>query len=678
MDYKIINIDLYFQFLPVWAQRSLCVNLKKHSETFFQSITNLSTNSIEKEIEEELEPQSMKILSPNFMEKHITLYTYPTLISIQLRNIQGITEVTNELGKINPWIKWVREIMRKPLKNLDKNKMEEFLGSLREKDEEFHEEKNQYYITKSYNSLEDIIRDFVQLFLKNPGSYPKSISWSPLGNYSLPRPIEAYGYRLNNEQTTVFIQGKPFSAASYYTLNLDKMETIEERMLILQGEIYALSQRHNVHFLMEGKDSYEVLLAHYNPMAILGTFDLKYLALPEDLIFTSLWEHNRAYGVTDLSTSKKKIANKFLFFIDYKKGMDKEKITREYEQCINLRLLETMSYFIQDSSVSFPEWKEKLKNIMFFEDKISMDDKRVKIEELLRYFNGQYMKEEAKIIEEIPNFLLDLNTRVVQEFNTLHSYMSHTLFKNHMDPKSAQAILDYYRDDKNNKLAIFLQICNQLYDVILTIALGGHVSSSADPYNLKSPCDKLLNNLINLKITLDLTKIGDILKKNNIPLPMMKNAINFIKNRFLNMLEQKYTLMNNYQKKNNIYELIMKDFNIGYEILEECESVENLLGNTKWQILRNRLNGLMKKNKKENIPETEVCNHPLTADPQDEAMEEKIKILNNCKNFSEILDFLKKNTDFFIDYLDNNKIHGYLKREKYLNNILDNEFVCLL
>jgi glycyl-tRNA synthetase beta subunit len=469
--------------------------------------------------------------------------------------------------------------------------------------------------------------------------------------------------------------GTPFPASNYYSISLSNMESIEKRREKLKMQVFNLANDYNLDFLMEGKEFDQNLLAYYNSVAFIGTFKQEYLNLPEDLILTSLWEHNRAYGTRERGNNMGSLSNKFLFFLEYSNNINQEKVVAEYEQCINLRLQEAKIYFLQDSNVPMQEWSKTIGNIMFFEDKISMEEKRVKLGELLDYFNQKHSILQQSIIKELPNFLLDLNTKVVQEFNNLQGYMSYILFKNNMNTQCAEAILDYYRNNSNNRVGVFLHLVNQLYDVILTISLGGEVGGSGDPYNLKNPCDKLLMHSINLGIDLNLLEILQVLKNGSIPLPMGKNALNFIKNRFVNLLEQNYPLIKNHKRKIDLYQLIIGNYIIGYSAWQECKSIENILNNNQWQVLRNRLQGLIKKN---TMAKDDVMAEVLESNHEDILMGQILNTLNQLDNFKQITDFLRENINFFHNYLENNKIQGFPIREKYIAAIIHNPFIALL
>ena len=366
--------------------------------------------------------------------------------------------------------------------------------------------------------------------------------------------------------------------------------------------------------------------------------DFENYNLPEEIIISCLKNHNNGYY----------FQGKAIVFMDFKDNKNIPLIIQGYQDTINIRMAETAYYYEIDKNRNEHFWINGLKNIMVFEDKIHMGHKKHTMDKILKYlFKIQNIDYNEDFLDELTNYLWDLNSKIVQEFNELQGFISSTLIKKN---EVKNIIYNFYKKQYNDPVTKTLAIAHNLYDSMMILGLGGIMTPHKDPYNLKGVIDQWLKLLMDNKITINFSDLIKIFEEDYQEKFFWKNTINGIHSRWI--------LMFNYIPK------YLNSDKIGHEISQEIHYFNEIKNK---QYLLKRLTGLLKKNHDEDEENKEY--HSL-----DDELNSYINELYSYDNYEKSYQWLLKYEDFLLNYLDNVRIKGNDFRENLIKKIIHWKF----
>jgi glycyl-tRNA synthetase beta chain len=160
------------------------------------------------------------------------------------------------------------------------------------------------------------------------------------------------------------------------------------------------------------------------PEAILGSFDPKYLELPDQVIVTAMREHQKYFSVRDAQGAL------LPYFIGVINGDPKEKkvVIRANEGVLKARLEDAKFFVAEDRKIPLQAWAEKLSGITWLEGMGTMADKSLRLSKLVKKI-GELCgasKETIKVTEAAALLCkADLATNIIREkeFNSLQGTM---------------------------------------------------------------------------------------------------------------------------------------------------------------------------------------------------------------------------------------------------------------
>ena len=227
------------------------------------------------------------------------------------------------------------------------------------------------------------------------------------------------------------------------------------------------------------------------PTAFEGSFDEKYLTIPEEVLITSMRDHQRFFYARD--ASGKLLPN----FISVRNGNDHDlqNVVAGNEKVLTARLEDAMFFYTEDQKKTIADYVERLKSVSFH-DKIStmaekMDRVKAIVSVLAKHFDLNDAQAKAALrASEIYKF--DLVTGMVGEFAELQGVMGekYALLQGE-DPAVAQAVREHYEPISADGAlpesvpGAVLALADK-FDSILTFFAAGMIpSGSNDPYALR-------------------------------------------------------------------------------------------------------------------------------------------------------------------------------------------------
>ena len=286
-----------------------------------------------------------------------------------------------------------------------------------------------------------------------------------------------------------------------------------ERGDMIVEQIRALEEEHGVFIEIDEDLLNEVLNLVEYPTAFLGNFDAKYLEVPEEVLVTSMKEHQRYFVVRDAE-------GKLLpHFISVRNGNAEhlENVIKGNEKVLVARLEDGEFFWREDQKLAIADLVEKLSNVTFHEKIGSLAEhmeRTGKIAALLAQEAGLDADETADLARAAAIYKFDLLTGMVGEFDELQGIMGEkyallagenaavaAAIREHYMPTSADGELP------NTKVGAVLALADKLDTILSFFSVGLIPSGSNDPYALRRATQGVVRILDKFGWNIDLAQL---------------------------------------------------------------------------------------------------------------------------------------------------------------------------
>jgi len=332
-------------------------------------------------------------------------------------------------------------------------------------------------------------------------------------------------------------------ATSYFKVmeEQDIVVDAEERKAQIRAQAEALAQEVGGHIPDVPDLLDEVTNLVEKPTALRGTFDEKYLALPQEVLITVMRKHQRYFPVVDDE------GKQMPYFIAVANGQVRHPdiVLRGNEGVLTARYADADFFYAQDTSRPLADYVPALDGLLFQEALGSMLDKTKRLEKLLPWLADQLALDgqEREIAARATHLCkADLVTSMVIELTSLQGYMGREYaLKCGEDPAVAEAILEHYlpkhADDElpRSRPGIAVSLLNRLDSLTGLFAVGLAPTGSADPYALRRQAIGLVQILAQKGISLSLTEAlrqAAALQPVEVTEDHLRAAFDFIRGRF--------------------------------------------------------------------------------------------------------------------------------------------------
>ena len=286
-----------------------------------------------------------------------------------------------------------------------------------------------------------------------------------------------------------------------------------ERGDMIVEQIRALEEEHGVFIEIDEDLLNEVLNLVEYPTAFLGNFDAKYLEVPEEVLVTSMKEHQRYFVVRDAE-------GKLLpHFISVRNGNAEhlENVIKGNEKVLVARLEDGEFFWREDQKLAIADLVEKLSNVTFHEKIGSLAEhmeRTGKIAALLAQEAGLDADETADLARAAAIYKFDLLTGMVGEFDELQGIMGEkyallagenaavaAAIREHYMPTSADGELP------DTKVGAVLALADKLDTILSFFSVGLIPSGSNDPYALRRATQGVVRILDKFGWNIDLAQL---------------------------------------------------------------------------------------------------------------------------------------------------------------------------
>ncbi|GEO68421.1 glycine--tRNA ligase subunit beta [Levilactobacillus acidifarinae] len=227
------------------------------------------------------------------------------------------------------------------------------------------------------------------------------------------------------------------------------------------------------------------------PTAFAGSFDEKYLTIPEEVLITSMRDHQRFFY------ARNQAGELLPNFISVRNGTDHDlqNVVAGNEKVLTARLEDAMFFYKEDQKKTIADYVERLKSVSFHDKISTMAEKMTRVEAIVTVLADRLGLNDAQTkaaVRASQIYKFDLVTGMVGEFAELQGVMGEKYaLLNGEDPAVAQAIREHYEPISADGAlpasvpGAVLALADK-FDSILTFFAAGMIpSGSNDPYALR-------------------------------------------------------------------------------------------------------------------------------------------------------------------------------------------------
>ncbi|MEF7563345.1 glycine--tRNA ligase subunit beta [Bacillus infantis] len=265
----------------------------------------------------------------------------------------------------------------------------------------------------------------------------------------------------------------------------------EERKSGIRSQIERLAEENNWVIPVDEDLLEEVTNLVEYPTALFGKFEEEFLEIPEEVLITSMKEHQRYFPV-------KSAEGKLLpYFVTVRNGDHNhlEQVAKGNEKVLRARLADAAFFYQEDQKMDIESALQKLGSIVYHEEIGTLAEKVERVRKLANELveSLSLNPEEKKTVDraaEISKF--DLVSQMVYEFPELQGFMGEKYAaQKGEDAAVAKAINEHYMPrnaedsaPESNEGAV-LAVAEKLDTISSFFAIGMIPSGSQDPYALR-------------------------------------------------------------------------------------------------------------------------------------------------------------------------------------------------
>lgn len=281
----------------------------------------------------------------------------------------------------------------------------------------------------------------------------------------------------------------------------------DEREKRILAQIRAIESAHQVQVKLDSALLAQIVAITEYPTALLGSFDKRFLALPEEVVSTSMKEHQKYFSVY-------KDGRLYQGFIVVANALcdDFSAIISGNERVLKARLSDAEFFYRNDCAT--PLAKEPLASIAYIDGLGSMLEKTHREEIIGAYLALLWGQDSALITQALALSKADLLSEMVGEFPELQGIMGHYYALAQGLPHDiAQAIKEQYLPNGENsalpssKISAIVALSGKLESLLGLFSLGTIPSGSKDPFALRRAANGVVKIVLEWELAFDIKQI---------------------------------------------------------------------------------------------------------------------------------------------------------------------------
>lgn len=291
---------------------------------------------------------------------------------------------------------------------------------------------------------------------------------------------------------------------------------VEQRQKAIVEGIQALSAERGWNIAVKDDLLEEVLFLVETPTVLAGSFDSSFLQIPQEVLITSMREHQRYFPVFDGE------GRLLPHFVTVRNGdsVSLDVVSRGNEKVLRARLSDAKFFYEEDKKLVIQDALAKLENIVYHEELGSVADK-VRRVRIVADRIAQHLRLDKDDLADVSRTAdickFDLVSQMVYEFPELQGIMGEDYARKAGERETvAKAINEHYspRNAGDRPAASLVGAIVGIADKLDTIAgcfsIGIIPTGSQDPYALRRQAAGIVNTLLAHELEITLAELFQI------------------------------------------------------------------------------------------------------------------------------------------------------------------------
>lgn len=366
------------------------------------------------------------------------------------------------------------------------------------------------------NGLEDVVRSL---------TFPKNMKWGT-SNLRYMRPIrwlialfgqDIIDFTIEGVKTNNVTRGHRFlskgdvviSSPAEYVQTLESafvMANYEMRKAEIERQIQKLATKQGWTIPLDADLLEEVTNLVEWPTALFGEFDEAYLDLPEEVLITTMKEHQRYFPVYLDGTLKN-------YFVTVRNGNAEhlENVARGNEKVIRARLADAVFFYEEDKKTKIDDQLGRLDRIVFHEKLGTTGAKARRVTKIAQDLAPLFEADLEKVSRAGAIHKFDLVSQMVYEFTELQGIMGEKYaLQQGEDKEVAAAIREHYMPrfagdaSPETPTGAALALADKLDSIAAFFGIGMIPSGSQDPFALRRQAQGVVQILGDWKIDISI------------------------------------------------------------------------------------------------------------------------------------------------------------------------------
>lgn len=391
-------------------------------------------------------------------------------------------------------------------------------------------------------AIPDIIRGF---------SWPKSMRWSD-GDLRWVRPLHRILCVFNDEpvifdidgvtsgdeteghrfMTPGIIQTRTFDD---YAAKLRAAHVIldaEERKEIIAADSATLCKAQGLELVDDPALLNEVAGLAEWPVALMGSFDEKFLKLPDEVLTASMRGHQKYFSVKDPKTGR--LANKFVCVANIEAPDGGAAMRTGYERVLTARLSDAWYLYNQDLKTRLEDRIDDLGKVTFFEELGTIKNKAEDVAALAKEIAPAVDADPTAVERAAMLAKADLVSQMVYEFPELQGVMGrYYALEQGEDAAIADAIRDHYKpagqddDVPTAPISVAVALADKIDTLDSFWRINKKPTGSSDPFALRRAALGTITIILKNQIRLPLSPIKQLERAFDIGWEIRKNPYRY-------------------------------------------------------------------------------------------------------------------------------------------------------
>ena len=322
----------------------------------------------------------------------------------------------------------------------------------------------------------------------------------------------------------------------------------QDRKKIVVQEGKRLAEARGFYLVEDDKLLEEIVGLTEFPIPLIGKIPEELLSIPEEVIITSMREHQKFLSLRSSTNGK---VEGFLLITDLETRDQQKTILSGNMRVLNSRLKDAIFFYQNDLDLvknhGMITWNDKLKSVRFHEKLGSQYNRVERIVKIAVMLARQFELEKDEVSRAATLIKADLVSNIVAEFPSLQGIMgAHYAKVEGFEKMVSDAIRDHYLPVGSNDvvpkhpLSIVLSLSDKIDYLTSLWKIGIKPTGNKDPFALRRAALGIIRIILENKLDIDLDYLID-LTESNFDKPSLQR---FLKERIVYYLTEK-----SFQKK---------------------------------------------------------------------------------------------------------------------------------